>query len=173
MSRRIELWFWAILPAILTLVLMLAGLSLRHLSGVGYFTPLFALICIFYWGLSYGRSMPYWFLFFLGLFTDVLMGMPLGLSSLLYMVFLALLQMQHKYIYKESFFVYWGYFAAMSAGFCIMRWVGLSFFNGRAEGVLYPLLQWMMTACFYPLLHKIFVLLYKPMQIRRWQLSHA
>src|SRR6266478_1286686 len=104
---RLELAFLASTPGLITTALAIFFLSSKHLSGLGQFMPALPLIPVFYWGLTHTRDMPYWFLFALGLVMDAVMGAPLGLSSLLYMLFLKLLHMQRRFIHKEGFVIKW------------------------------------------------------------------
>src|ERR1700722_13163714 len=101
-SKRFELFFLSALPALITAALAVFFLASKHIAGLSHFMPLLPLIPVFYWGMAHAREMPYWFVFPLGLMQDAVTGLPLGLSSLLYIFFLLLLHAQRKYIHKEG-----------------------------------------------------------------------
>jgi rod shape-determining protein MreD len=172
-GKRFELIFLASLPSLITLGLAIFFLSSKHLSGLGQFMPALPLMPVFYWGLTYSRDMPYWFLFVLGLAMDAVMGAPLGLSSLLYMAFLKLTRMQRRFIHKEGFVIKWGYFAILLAVIDLLDATGLVFFNASIIRIEAALLQWLLTVCCYPILHKIFDGLAEHISSRRWQILHG
>jgi len=172
-GRRLELIILASTPSLITAALAIFYLSSKHLSGLGQFMPALPLIPVFYWGLSHSRDMPYWFVFALGLVMDAVMGMPMGLSSLLYMIFLKLLHMQRRFIQKEGFIIKWGYFGALLAVFNVLDAVGLAFFNTGPMDIGMAFLQWLLTVCCYPFFHKLFDALAEHIQSRRWHILHG
>ena len=172
-GKRFELFLLSALPAFITTGLAIFFLSSKHLSGFGQLMPALPLMPVFYWGLTHSRDMPYWFLFTLGMVMDAVMGAPLGLSSLLYMFFLKLVHMQRRYIHKEGFIIKWGYFAALLAVIDTLDGIALSFFNVGAFSVAPAFLQWLLTICCYPILHKLFDGLHEHIQTRKWQILHG
>jgi len=172
-SRRLQLLFLALIPALITLVLTIFFLSSKHVGGLSHFMPLLPLIPVFYWGMAQARDMPYWFVFLLGLLMDAVTGLPLGLSSLLYIAFLILLHSQRKYIYKEGFVMKWAFFAALLAApnilSCLMLWL----FYAYLPALTPVLLQWLLTVCCYPVMHKGFDRVFDYILSRRWQLLHG
>lgn len=170
---KFELWLWTALPVLITIMLALFCLASKHISGLDHFMPTLPLIPVFYWGLTHAREMPYWFVFLLGLITDAVMGMPLGLSSLLYICFLGLLHAQRKFIIKEGFVIKWGYFALLLGLMDTFNWSIVSFFNGQAASFQPAFIQWVLTVCCYPLLHKIFDSLCDYIHSRRWHILHG
>ncbi|MDE3060389.1 MAG: rod shape-determining protein MreD [Pseudomonadota bacterium] len=172
-STRMELWLWSAMPSIITFILAVFTLSSKHIPGLAPIMPALPLIPIFYWGTMHAREMPYGFLFALGLAVDAASGLPLGLSSVLYMLFLALLRAQRRFFHKEGFIVKWGYFTLlMGIVFCV-QWLLLSFFYSRALPAGAAFIQWGLTACCYPLLHKLFDGISEHIHARRWQLLHG
>ncbi len=172
-ARRLELLFLAALPGLIATALAIFSLSCKHISGLSHFMPALPLIPIFYWGLTHSRDMPYWFVFALGLVTDAVTGLNLGLSSLLYMLFLKLLHMQRRYIHKEGFIVKWMYFAALLAVTDFLGGIAQSFFSPGSVHFGPAFLQWLLTVCFYPVLHKAFDGLDDYIHSRRWQILHG
>jgi rod shape-determining protein MreD len=172
-SRRFELLFLTSLPALITLALALFFLTAKHINGLNHFMPALPLIPIFYWGMTHARDMPYWFVFALGLVMDSVMGLPLGLSSLLNVFFLMLLHAQRKYIHKEGFVIKWAYFALLLGVTTIASWVMLSLFASRAQPFSPAFIQWLLTLCCYPVLHQMFDNLSNYISSRRWRILHG
>ncbi|MDE3015686.1 MAG: hypothetical protein KGI29_02030 [Pseudomonadota bacterium] len=172
-AGRAELWFWAIFPGIITVALTLLVLVSKHLPGLGHIMPVLPLMPVFYWGMLRAREMPYWLVFTLGLVTDAVIGAGLGMSSLLYMLFLGLVRTQRKYIHKEGFVIKWGYFAGLLGVVSLLYWAMLSFYYGLVMPPAPAFFQWLLTVCCYPLLHQGFDRLQDHMQARRWQVLHG
>ena len=54
--------------------------------GLKYFSFNFSYILIFYYGLKKSESLGYIYIFIAGLFNDVVVGTPIGISSLMYLI---------------------------------------------------------------------------------------
>ena len=54
--------------------------------GLKYFSFNFSYILIFYYSLKKSESLGYTYIFIAGLFNDVVVGTPIGLSSLMYLI---------------------------------------------------------------------------------------
>ena len=165
--------FLSALPALLALALAILSLASKHIHGLEHFMPILPMIPVFYWGMAHAREMPYWFVFLLGLIMDAVMGVYMGTSSLLYMIFLFMLHAQRKYIHKEGFAIKWLYFAILLAAMCALNWIILSLFNAHSEVLTPAFLQWLLTVCCYPIMHKAFDSISDYMQSRRWQILHG
>ena len=72
-------------PLILLFVSVLNDYDFNHLS-FEYFSFNFSYILIFYYSLKKSESLGYTYIFIAGLFNDVVIGTPIGLSSLMYLV---------------------------------------------------------------------------------------
>ena len=73
------------LPIILLFVSVLNDYDFNYL-GVKYFSFNFSYILIFYYSLKKSESLGYAYIFIAGLFNDVVVGTPIGLSSLMYLI---------------------------------------------------------------------------------------
>ena len=171
--KKLELFFWSCVPPFITLLFLVAYLAPKHISGLAQFMPLLHMIPIYFWGLTHARDMPYLFVFALGLVVDAISGQPMGLSSLMNVLFLVLIHAQYKYIYKEGFVVKWGYFAGMLGIYAGAHWAVLFVFFSQSHGFWTALLQWLLTACCYPFFHLWFDRLHQHITQQRWQLLHG
>ncbi len=160
-------------PASITALLFVICIIPKHLWGVSYIVPLLPLLPVFYWGRLQTAEMPYWFVGLVGLLTDVVSSTPLGLTSLLYLLFLALLHIQSKYIHKEGFAIIWSYFTMLLALISALQWIVMSLLAGQLYAFVPALVQLFLTASIYPLFHKIFDAVAEHIKQRRWVIMHG
>ena len=73
------------IPLILLFTSVLNEFDFNYLE-LRYFSFNFPFILIFYWSLRRNESLGYGFIFIAGLINDVVIGTPIGLSSLMYLV---------------------------------------------------------------------------------------
>ena len=73
------------IPLILLFVSVLNNYDFNYL-GLKYFSFNFSYILIFYYSLKKSESLGYTYIFIAGLFNDVVVGTPMGLSSLMYLI---------------------------------------------------------------------------------------
>ena len=72
-------------PVILLFVSVLNEFDFNYLN-LKYFSFNFPFILIFYWSFKKNDSLSYGFIFIAGLFNDAVVGLPIGLSSLSYLL---------------------------------------------------------------------------------------
>jgi rod shape-determining protein MreD len=73
------------IPLILLFIAVLNNHDFNYL-GLKYFSFNFSYILIFYYSLKKSESLGYTYIFIAGLFNDVVVGTPIGLSSLMYLL---------------------------------------------------------------------------------------
>ena len=73
------------IPLILLFISVLNHHDFNYL-GLKYFSFNFSYILIFYYSLKKSESLGYSYIFIAGLFNDVVIGTPIGLSSLMYLI---------------------------------------------------------------------------------------
>ena len=73
------------IPLILLFISVLNNFDFNYL-GLKYFSFNFSYILIFYYSLKKSESLGYIYIFIAGLFNDVVIGTPIGLSSLMYLI---------------------------------------------------------------------------------------
>lgn len=171
-SRSLELAFWSVLPGIVTLLCIFLYTAPKYI-GIAGIMPLMQLAAIYFWGIHRPREVPYWFLFLSGILTDALQGTPLGVSSILYILFLLILLSQLKHVYKEGFILKWVFFAVLLLVIMGIQWVCMLVVTSQFYPLSAPLVQWLVTVGLYPLLHVCFTRLASAAAHRRWKLQHA
>lgn len=171
--RRLELLLWLVTPAIITFLLFILCAIPKYIWGINYIMPVLPLIPVFYWGRLQAGEMPYWFVFLCGLLMDVVSGLPLGLSALLYLLLLVILHNQSKYIHKESFVITWGYFILLLGIVSVFEWIIMSFSGNQLHAIPAAVIRWLITISLYPVLHKMFDGISEHIKQRKWIISHG
>ncbi len=172
-SRRLSLTFWSAIPMLVTTVFMALYLLPKHITGLAGVMPPLHMAAIFYWGMADTRQMPYWFMFLAGILVDVVTGLPLGVSSLLYVLFMVFLRMQRRFVHKEGFIMNWAFFSALLLVMCGIQWLMITSL-GTTTHALFPLfIQWVITVCCYPLLSKIFDVVHGFVSSHKFILLHT
>ena len=73
------------MPLIILFISVLNNYDFNYL-GLRYFSFNFSYILIFYYSLKKSESLGYNYIFIAGLINDVVIGTPIGLSSLMYLI---------------------------------------------------------------------------------------
>lgn len=171
-KKKLELYFLASVPALLTGLLAVAYLAPKHMEGLQHVMPILPLMPVFYWNMLQ-RAVPYWFLFLLGLMMDAVTGLPLGLTSLLYLMFSGLVHTQRRYMQKEGFVMKWTSFSALAVMVIGLSWLCLSWFGGAPAPIFPALVQCALTAACYPLAHRVFDIANDYLHEQRWRVLHG
>ena len=83
--KKINLFLYKYFPTILLFISVLNESDLNYID-FKYFSFNFSYILIFYYSLKRSQSLGYIFVFIAGLFNDVVVGTPMGLSSLMFLI---------------------------------------------------------------------------------------
>jgi rod shape-determining protein MreD len=159
-TQKFELFIRMLLPGMCTIVLLLMSLLQVSLAGLAQFPIDVCLISIYYWTIFRPNAMPFWFVFVLGVIRDALMGAPLGITSLVFILFRLFVLSQQRFLVKEAFLATWLGFGLVMVPAMAVYWL-LSSAYVRTILPLSPLvMQWIFTFGFYPLLHILFNALY-------------
>lgn len=155
-------------PFGLTFLLMLFAMTPAYVPGLFDVTPMFTLICVFFWSIHRVDLLGYATIFGIGIFEDLLMGTPLGSGSLVLLLCQWFVVHQQKFLSPKPFVVTWMAFAIIALGACIIRWLCVGFvspggftpINNLVPAYLlsiaiYPLLAWMLAKIYTKLLADI------------------
>ena len=84
-TKKIKLLLYKNFPVILLFVAVLNETDFNY-SNLKYFSFNFSYILIFYYSVKRSQSLGYIYIFIAGLLNDVVVGTPIGLSSLMYLI---------------------------------------------------------------------------------------
>ena len=96
-------------PLILLYISVMNEFDFNYLN-YKYFSFNFPFILIFYWSLKRIDSLGYGYIFIAGLFNDVVIGFPIGLSSLTYLIICGFAAYLKNITLRPSLFKDWLYF---------------------------------------------------------------
>lgn len=159
--QKIEDFTRMLIPGLCTLLLLVLSLVPIGLKGMGLFPVDVCLISIYYWAIFRPAALPFWFAFLLGVVRDALMGMPLGISSLVFLLFRLAVLSQQRYLVKETFWATWAGFGLVAVPVLLLQWLLASAFFQSLLPVGDVIMQWVFTFGLYPLLHIVFNALYR------------
>jgi rod shape-determining protein MreD len=84
-NYSLKQYLYSYTPIILLFISVLNEFDFNFLE-IKYFSFNFSYILIFYYSVKKSKSLGYGLIFIAGLFNDVVLGMPLGISSLAYLL---------------------------------------------------------------------------------------
>ena len=135
-NRNIKVKIFIYLPIILLFFSVLNEFDFNNL-GLKYFSFNFSYILIFYYSLKRSESLGLGLIFFAGLFNDVIIGLPMGISSLSYLLlcgaaaYLRNITLSPS-LFKDSFFFLITLLCLNSLSFIILNFFfnfGINYFD--------------------------------------------
>ena len=153
--KQIRLNFFEILPLILLFFISLNGNSVINFN---FFSVNVHYILIYYWVLRQPRSLGFGFIFLSGLITDVVFGLPFGVTPLALLTVAAVATYVKVATVNISLFNDWISFipAILFANF--VYFIALYFSNYSVD-YLYLFKNSIFTFIFYPVLWSIFAII--------------
>ncbi|MES2676794.1 MAG: rod shape-determining protein MreD [Pseudomonadota bacterium] len=140
--------------AILFAMLNLSNIKIEYVAN---FLPLFDVMIIYYFAVLRPQVFAVWFLFLLGLIGDSINGFPLGITSLSYILTVKLFNsLNQRILVKENFQQIFGQFIAFAFIILFLKWAMLSIYHFKNYNFVNPMIQLVITATLYVLLHKFF-----------------
>ena len=130
----------------------------RALGSIGYFTLLMA---IFFWIVSLKVNLSYWFIFFLGLFWDILVGSIPGLMTSSLLISIGCLKLIINRFTFSSYVTYFFGFSLFLLFLNIVKLIGFSvlyFSTPSYEKIIFQL-------CFSLVIFPFILILLNPIKI--------
>jgi len=151
------LWFQAVAglrrltPLLSTLFLAVLGGLPFYLPGYAAVAPALSLMAVYYWTVHRPDLLPAPAVFAVGLFVDIVSGLPLGVHALLLLLAHAVVLAQRRFFHGKSFLVVWWGFAMVAAPATLLTWLLLVALAGRLIAPAPALFQLGVTLAAYPL----------------------
>ena len=98
-------------PIIILFISVLNEFDINYLE-LKYFSFNFPFILIFFWSLKKSESLGYGLIFLAGLFNDVVVGLPIGISSFCYLIICGFAGYLRNITLNPSIFKDWMFFLA-------------------------------------------------------------
>lgn len=148
-SKVVALHFIAILFVIF-------NISDVKIAGLTNVIPLFDLMIIFYFAV-FRDDFALWFVFLMGIWNDALVGNPLGVTALCYILLVKLFIILNKKLnIRDNFQHIVKQFVVFAFTFLLMKWMMLSLFSGSLYNAKILLVQFILTSVVYVVMHKFF-----------------
>ena len=159
--KNIRIKFFEILPIIFLFFISFNGNSIIDLN---FFSISLHYIIVYYWVLRQPGTLGYGFIFIAGIITDVILGLPMGISSLSYLAIATLAAYTRIVTVRISLLTDWFTFvpALLTANFTYFL---VLYFNDMPVNYLSLLLGALFTFLLYPFLWFIFEILRRLMKV--------
>lgn len=135
---------------------------LNIFPGSSAVMPNLLLIYVYYWAVHQPQAIPSWLVVLLGLYYDLLLGLPLGLNALPLLLVWFGMAIQRRVVMREAFLVRWVIVSMVVTLYYVVVSFAVTLCSscGQANGLW--LLQMLTTALVYPFMHAFCgVLLYR------------
>lgn len=134
-------------------ILNLSNIKIGGLSDV---IPMLDVMMIFYFAV-FKNYFGIWFLFFLGIWSDALNGIPLGITSLCYIILVRLFVIaNNRLLVKENFDHVWRQFILFCLFFVFLKWLIISVIGGSVVSPLNAMVQGFVSVTVYVVMHRFF-----------------
>lgn len=149
--QRLDLLVRQFLPTSLVLFLVLLQAVPTRLPQFVEITPMLPMIGIFYWSLYRPDLLVPSVAFATGLVNDIVLGAPLGVSSLVYLAIQGMTASQRRFFHGKSFLLVWGGFATLAAGGLALQCALSALLFGRTPLLPALVIEYVITVFCYPL----------------------
>jgi rod shape-determining protein MreD len=158
---RIDLALRRLTPLLLTLGLVILSQVPMQLPAAMPISPGFAVIAVYFWALHQPDLIPAPAVFAIGIFQDILGGLPIGLNAFIFLVLYGIVVSQRRYFFGKSFGVLWWGFATVAVVMGALEWVLMSALSARFLAVMPIVVEQLTTAALYPVVAYVFVLTHR------------
>ena len=117
-------------PYGLMAVLFLFGSFSFAFPAAGTVKAPFLLMAVYYWSIYRPSLVPPWFVFSIGILSDLAGGLPLGLTALVFVAMRWILADQRKFLMGQSFSAVWIGFVILSAAAGAAQWIVFGLISG-------------------------------------------
>jgi len=138
---------------ILFTIFNISDIKILNLSN---FTPLFDLMMIYYFTIHRANIFGFLFIALIGIWGDAINSIPLGISSLCYIILIKMFNIINQRMFlKESFNNVFRQFILFSLLFISLKWAILSLYFLNIYDFTMPLIRVIISILLYPAFHKI------------------
>ena len=158
--------FLNILPLLLLFYISLNDHSIINFKFFDLLSLNFQYIIVYYWVLKNPQILGYGFIFLAGIFTDVILGLPMGIIYLSYLIIATLAAYTRIVTFRISLIMYWITFIPALLAANLIYFFVLYFYNIPIN-YIHLLAGSFFTFIMYPFLWILFELLRRLMKLGR------
>lgn len=149
---RLDIWARRLLPAGLSLFLVLVSVVPFPIPGYAAIVPMLVLASVFFWAIHHPGLLPPAVVFVIGLVQDILSGALVGTGAVVFLLAYGVVVSQRAVFLNKSFLVVWFGFMVVALGAGALFWLFAVAFSSRFISPGTALFQVLMTMLVYPLL---------------------
>ena len=147
--------FLGFAPTLILLISVLNEFDLNYMN-IKYFSFNFPYILIFYWTLKKNEGLGFGWVFISGIINDVILGMPLGISSLAYLLICGFARYLRNITLRSNLIKDWLFFSITILIVNSFIYLLLFLFFSLSLDYSYLLINLLFTILFYVLFASIF-----------------
>lgn len=151
-SQRLFESFKKIIPELSILFLVMLSVQPQNLFGNAVISPFLCLSAVFYWSLHRQGRFYVVTLIILGIISDILIGVSLGFTPILFLIVFAISSWQKKNVLLKPFHQIWGIFSLVSGLTFVIAWAITSFVSLQYADIGSFATQYFMTVISFPIL---------------------
>jgi rod shape-determining protein MreD len=159
--RRLDALGRAAFPAAVTALLMVLTSTPVGLPSA---LPAVALACVFFWSVFRPAAMSPPLCFAIGLLQDLLAFAPLGIGILTLLIVHGLALRFRRFLARQSFLMVWLAYCAFAVGAAALGFVLQAALSWRLPPVAPAVVQFALSAGFYPAIAALLTRLHKAMR---------
>ncbi|WP_430474754.1 rod shape-determining protein MreD [Thalassospira lucentensis] len=149
--HRMDVIARGLLPAFSVFILLLINLLPVSIPLLSTASPALSLMAVFYWSVNRPDLLTAVTAFFLGLLQDLLMGLPLGVSSLVLLLVQTGSASQGRFFHNKPFSVMWWGFALVAIPALLVQWLLSSALIGAFLPIKATVVSYILTAVLFPI----------------------
>lgn len=148
-----------LVPKFLAILSILVMCINTKINGLDSYFPAIDLMVIYYWCIYRPQLLGNGFVFFIGFFKDLLMGLPFGVNAFTNMA-LRMLIVHKGHNFKPKFNFLWQGFAIILSISIALKWLMFSFVTGKWVSLENAFVYFVVSVLLYPILHSLFNYIY-------------
>lgn len=155
--RQLDVLLRNMTPVLLTLCMVIVSVLPLRLPEASFVMPMLVLMSVYFWSLHRTDLLPATAVFAIGLFQDILAGLPMGLNAFILLGVYGLCVSQRRFFYNKSFAVIWWGFMVVAAAAQLIEWALMSIFLETFVSLEPVSFRYFMTVALYPPVAWLFV----------------
>ena len=148
--QRLDQGLRLAMPSAVAVIMTVFSNMVWPLPYLGAVMPPFAFIAIYYWATHRPDLFPSGIAFLVGLLNDLINGLPIGVSALLFTLTHQLVFHLRRFFAGHSFLMLWSGFALAATGMMLAQWILVDLVTWRLVPFLPVLVQTVLGIVIFP-----------------------
>ncbi len=148
--QRLDQWLRLAMPSAVALLMTLLSVIVWPLPYLGPVMPPLAFIALYYWSTHRPDLFPSGIAFLIGLLNDIINGLPMGVSALLFIVAHQIILRQRRFFAGHSFLMLWSGFALAASAMMVLEWILIALVSWQIIPFMPVLMQTVLAIAIFP-----------------------